>query len=51
MTYHIGGLNEWKNIDIVHLLCDIMDKKLDRDKGESDKLITFVKDRAGHDLS
>ena len=49
-TYNIGGFNEWKNIDLVHLLCDIMDDKLDRDKGESRKLITFVKDRAGHDL-
>jgi len=49
-TYNIGGKNEWKNIDIVHLLCNIMDKKLGRVKGESAKLITFVKDRAGHDL-
>lgn len=49
-TYNIGGFNEWKNIDLVHLLCDIMDDKLGRDKGESRKLITFVKDRAGHDL-
>ena len=49
-TYNIGGFNEWKNIDIVHLLCDIMDKKLGRESGESARLITFVKDRAGHDL-
>ncbi len=49
-TYNIGGFNEWKNIDIVRLLCQIMDKKLNRAAGESEKLITFVKDRAGHDL-
>lgn len=49
-TYNIGGFNEWKNIDIVRLLCKIMDKKLGRAEGESEKLITFVKDRAGHDL-
>ncbi|WP_316817690.1 dTDP-glucose 4,6-dehydratase [Pedobacter nyackensis] len=49
-TYNIGGHNEWKNIDLIHLLCDIMDKKLDREKGTSAKLITFVTDRAGHDL-
>ncbi len=49
-TYNIGGFNEWKNIDIVHLLCSIMDKKLGRQEGESSKLITFVTDRAGHDL-
>jgi len=48
-TYNIGGFNEWKNLDIVHLLCEIMDEKLGRGKGESAKLITFVKDRAGHD--
>jgi len=48
-TYNIGGFNEWKNLDIVHLLCEIMDEKLGREKGESAKLITFVKDRAGHD--
>lgn len=48
--YNIGGFNEWKNIDIVHLLCDIMDKKLNRPKGTSAGLITFVKDRPGHDL-
>lgn len=49
-TYNIGGNNEWTNIDLVHLLCSIMDEKLNRPKGESAKLITFVKDRAGHDL-
>ncbi|SHM93204.1 dTDP-glucose 4,6-dehydratase [Cyclobacterium lianum] len=49
-TYNIGGFNEWKNISIVRLLCEIMDKKLGREAGESAKLITFVKDRAGHDL-
>jgi dTDP-glucose 4,6-dehydratase len=49
-TYNIGGNNEWTNIDLIHLLCKIMDEKLGRNKGESAKLITFVKDRAGHDL-
>ncbi|MGH2645392.1 MAG: GDP-mannose 4,6-dehydratase, partial [Chitinophagaceae bacterium] len=49
-TYNIGGFNEWKNIELIHLLCEIMDKKLHREKGTSDKLITFVTDRAGHDL-
>ena len=49
-TYNIGGHNEWKNIDLIHLLCKIMDKKLNRPAGTSEKLITFVKDRAGHDL-
>lgn len=48
--YNIGGFNEWKNIDIVHLLCSIMDKKLSRAPGTSAKLITYVKDRPGHDL-
>ena len=48
-TYNIGGNNEWKNIDLIHLLCDIMDRKLNREKGTSAGLITFVKDRAGHD--
>jgi len=48
--YNIGGFNEWKNIDIVHLLCAVMDKKLNRPAGESAKLITYVKDRPGHDL-
>jgi len=49
-TYNIGGFNEWKNIDLVQLLCDLLDEKLDRSKGTSRQLITFVKDRAGHDL-
>ena len=49
-TYNIGCHNEWKNIDLVHLLCDIMDEELNRLKGESRKLITYVKDRAGHDM-
>jgi len=49
-TYNIGGNNEWTNIDLIRELCKIMDKKLGRAAGESAKLITFVKDRAGHDL-
>lgn len=49
-TYNIGGNNEWKNIDLIKLLCSIMDAKLGREAGASEKLITFVKDRAGHDL-
>lgn len=49
-TYNIGGFNEWKNIDLINLLCKIMDKKLNQPKGESEKLITYVKDRPGHDL-
>lgn len=49
-TYNIGGFNEWKNIDLVKLLCSIMDGKLGRSAGESAKLITYVKDRPGHDL-
>lgn len=49
-TYNIGGHNEWKNIDLIQLLCKIMDKKLGREEGQSAKLITFVTDRAGHDL-
>lgn len=48
-TYNIGGFNEWKNIDLVKLLCQQMDDKLGRGKGESQKLITYVKDRPGHD--
>jgi dTDP-glucose 4,6-dehydratase len=48
-TYNIGGFNEWKNIDIVRLLCQKMDQKLGREEGTSEKLITFVTDRAGHD--
>ena len=49
-TYNIGGHNEWKNLDLIKLLCKIMDKKLGRDPGTSEGLITYVKDRAGHDL-
>jgi len=49
-TYNIGGINEWTNIDLIHKLCEVMDDKLGRSKGESAKLITFVKDRAGHDM-
>ncbi|MDB5127526.1 dTDP-glucose 4,6-dehydratase [Mucilaginibacter sp.] len=49
-TYNIGGHNEWKNIDLIKLLCTILDKKLGRKEGESAKLITYVTDRAGHDL-
>lgn len=49
-TYNIGGHNEWKNIDIVHLLCRIMDRKLKRSEGTSALLISYVKDRAGHDF-
>ena len=48
-TYNIGGFNEWKNIDLVKLLCTQMDVKLGREKGYSEKLITYVKDRPGHD--
>jgi len=48
-VYNIGGNNEWKNIDIVHLVCDLMDERLGRAKGASRTLITFVKDRPGHD--
>ena len=49
-TYNIGGHNEWKNIDLIHLLCRIMDEKMGRTAGESAALITYVTDRAGHDL-
>ncbi len=49
-TYNIGGVNEWSNIDLVKALCTVMDKKLDRTIGSSESLITYVKDRAGHDL-
>jgi len=49
-TYNIGGHNEWTNIDLIRLLCSIMDRKLGREEGESAKLITYVTDRAGHDL-
>ena len=49
-TYNIGGNNEWNNLNLVHYLCDLMDEKLGREKGTSRSLITFVKDRAGHDM-
>ncbi len=49
-TYNIGGNNEWKNIDLIKLMCKIMDKKLGRENGTSEKLISYVKDRAGHDM-
>lgn len=48
-TYNIGGFNEWKNIDLVKLLCNLMDKKLNNAPGTSEQLITFIKDRPGHD--
>ena len=48
-TYNIGGFNEWKNIDLVKILCKLMDEKLGREAGESEQLITYVKDRPGHD--
>lgn len=49
-TYNIGGHNEWKNIDLIRLLCRLMDEKLEQEAGTSEKLITYVTDRAGHDL-
>jgi len=49
-TYNIGGFNEWKNIDLIKLVCKVMDGKLGRTPGESEKLITYVTDRAGHDM-
>jgi dTDP-glucose 4,6-dehydratase len=49
-TYNIGGFNEWKNIDLIHVLCKVMDEKLGRPAGTSAQLITYVTDRAGHDL-
>ena len=49
-TYNIGGFNEWQNIDLIKELCRIMDQKLGREIGSAEKLITFVKDRPGHDL-
>lgn len=49
-TYNIGGNNEWQNIELIRLLCRIMDEKLERPEGSSAKLITFVTDRAGHDM-
>ena len=48
-TYNIGGFNEWKNIDLVKVLCEQMDEKLNREPGDSATLITYVKDRPGHD--
>ena len=48
-TYNIGGFNEWTNLDLIKVLCAQMDEKLGRDKGSSEKLITYVKDRPGHD--
>ena len=49
-TYNIGGFNEWKNIDLIHLLCRLMDEAMKRPSGTSEKLITFVNDRSGHDF-
>ena len=49
-TYNIGGLNEWRNIDLVHALIDLVDAELGRAPGSSKSLLEFVKDRAGHDL-
>jgi dTDP-glucose 4,6-dehydratase len=49
-TYNIGGFNEWTNISLIHILCEIMDRKMNRAPGTSASLITYVKDRAGHDL-
>lgn len=49
-TYNIGGFNEWKNIDLIKLLCSLIDQKLNKPEGSSEKLITYVKDRPGHDL-
>src|SRR5690606_3413167 len=49
-TYNIGGHNEWKNLDLVHLMCDLTDQKTGKSPGTSRNLITYVKDRAGHDL-
>jgi len=49
-SYNVGGLNEWKNIDLVHYLCKLMDTKLNRAEGTSASLITYVTDRSGHDL-
>ena len=49
-SYNVGGLNEWTNIDLVKHLCGLLDKKLNRAEGESEKLITYVTDRAGHDM-
>jgi dTDP-glucose 4,6-dehydratase len=48
-TYNIGGFNEWQNIELIQLLCQLMDEKLGRPAGEADKLITYIRDRPGHD--
>lgn len=48
-SYNVGGLNEWRNIDLVNFLCELLDRKLNRESGTSASLITYVKDRAGHD--
>ncbi len=49
-TYNIGGFNEWRNLDLIKVVCKVMDEKLGRNAGTSEKLITYVTDRAGHDL-
>ena len=49
-TYNIGGFNEWKNIDLIKVIIKVADRLLGREEGESEKLITYVQDRAGHDL-
>lgn len=49
-TYNVGGFNEWSNIDLIKVICKVMDKKLGRDEGSSEQLITYVTDRAGHDM-
>jgi dTDP-glucose 4,6-dehydratase len=49
-SYNVGGLNEWKNIDLVHYLCSMLDQKLNREPGTSASLITYVTDRSGHDM-
>jgi dTDP-glucose 4,6-dehydratase len=49
-TYNIGGFNEWKNLDLIKVLCKTVDSKIGRPEGTSEKLITYVTDRAGHDL-
>jgi dTDP-glucose 4,6-dehydratase len=49
-SYNVGGLNEWKNIDLVHYLCNMLDEKLKREPGTSSSLITYVTDRSGHDM-
>ena len=49
-TYNVGGFNEWKNIDLIKVIIKTVDRLLEREEGSSNKLITYVKDRAGHDL-